>query len=230
MGRRTGAQSLHPVSEFADLPLQSFDRRGAHSRRGKEVAHFFRLEPDPLEGLGIDRALDKAIDLAANGADFAFKSGGCHLRIVRLQSRAQFGRHCVERAKERFPVSSLPQHFDALGQIPDGAFEPNDCVSRRQVGQTAGNSGDLNAQGGDVDGVDALIRSTQAFQPAGPRTTVVGRRVRRPGRQVDLRKRIVIARVGRVADAFGVRVCFRSRRLLRTCALGLVAGVRLGGF
>ena len=134
---RSGARAepLDPVSQFADLPLQPFQRRRAQRRGSKEIAHFFRLLADALKCFGIDRRRREAVDLAADRADLAFERRGRRLRIMRFQRRAEFGGHRLERSEHRFAVTALAQHLDALREIADGALERDNCVARRKIGE-----------------------------------------------------------------------------------------------
>ena len=135
------------VGEFADLPLHPLERRGAQSGGSEEVAHFLRLPPDALERLGFDRRRGEAVDLAADGADLAFEPGGDRLRVVRLQRRAQFGRHRLERSQQRFAVAVLTHHLDPPHEVADRALERDHRIARRKVGEALAHGRDLGPHG-----------------------------------------------------------------------------------
>ena len=94
------SQPFDPVSEIANLALQPFDRRRAGGRCNEQVAHLLCLQSNSLESLRIDRCVGQGVDLAAEGAYFNFQSGGDRSRIVRLERRAKFGRHRLQRREQ----------------------------------------------------------------------------------------------------------------------------------
>ena len=195
------------------------------------------MDADAFEGLGIDRALGQTIDLGADSADIAFKSGGGQPRIVRLQRRAKFSRHRVQRRQKRFTTSALSQLVDAFGQVPNGAFQRDDGIPRREVGQTARHRGDLAAHCVDVGDANALIGSKHGVQFGSQRTNVVTHRLRRLDRGAGLPTirsvaRRVITLVGWIAGISALLIRFSLLRLSRTHGkpLGAETRVRSTGF
>ena len=152
MRRGTCAELLDAIGELADPPLHPLERRGAQSGGSEEVAHFLRLPPDVFERLRLDRRRREAVDLAADGAELAFELGGDRLRIVHLQGRPQFGRHRLERSRQRFAMAVLTHPLDALHEVADRALERDHRIARRKVGEAPAHRRDLGPHGVEIDG------------------------------------------------------------------------------
>ena len=184
MRRRTCGQSIHAIGEFADLTLQPLDWRRTHGRRGEQVADLLGLPTNALELVRVDRGLREAVDLPANRADLALKPSGDRLWVMRLQSRAQFGRHGVQRGEQRFALTAFAQHCDPLRQIADRALERDDRIARREVGETSRHRGDLDAHGVDLRGADARtgLFAPQVVEPADENPKFLDQRRRSRGR------------------------------------------------
>ena len=162
MRSRARAKPLDAVRQFADLPLQPFERRRAQRGRSEEIAHFFRLPPDALERLGVDRGRRQVIDLGADRADLALEPSSHGLQVMRFQRRAEFGGHRLERSEHRFAVTAFTQHLHPLHEVVDGALKRDNRVARRKIGETLAHGADLGAHGVEVDGGGALIGSLAA--------------------------------------------------------------------
>ena len=159
MRSRTRAEPLDAISQFADLPLQPFERRGAQGGRGEEIAHFFRLLSDAFIRLRLDCRRREAVDLAADRADLALEPGGRGLRVMRLHHRVEFRGHRLERREHRFAVAALTQHLNPLHEIANRALERDHRVARRKIGEALAHGVDLGAHGAEVDGGGARFGS-----------------------------------------------------------------------
>ena len=152
-----GGEPLDPVSQFADLALQSLKRRRAQRCGGEEIAHFFRLPADALKCLRLYRRRREAVDLAADRADLAFERRGCRLRVMSLQRSTKFGSHRFKRSEHRFAVTALPQHLHTLREVADRALDRNDRIAWGQLSEALAHCVDLSAHGAEVDGGIPLI-------------------------------------------------------------------------
>ncbi len=159
----TRAEPLDAIGQFADLPLQPFERRRAQRGRGEEIAHFLRLPPDGFKRLRVLIAVAARLSILPPIARISRSSpGGRRLRIMRLQRRAEFGGHRLERSEHRFAVTALTQHLHPLHEVADGALERDHRVARRKIGEAPAHGVDLGAHGAEVDGGGALIGSLAA--------------------------------------------------------------------
>ena len=146
LGRRTRRQPLDAVREIADLLFQPFDRHRPHGGRGQEVAHFLGLRADALERRGIDDALGDGVDLGVDRANLALEPLHRRLRIVGAQRVPDLTDQRLERRDERFARAIVAHRSDAFAQIAHRAFERDDGVARRKIGEAARHRRELGAQ------------------------------------------------------------------------------------
>ena len=147
MGRGTSAELLHAIGEFADPPFHPFERCGAQGGGSEKVANLLGLSPDAFERLRFDRRRREAVDLAADGADFAFEPGDDRVGVVCLHCRAQFRRHRLERDEQRVAAAVPTRRLDALHEVSDRAFERDDRIARRKVAEAFAHRRDLGPHG-----------------------------------------------------------------------------------
>ena len=153
--RRSGAPAVRPAPE----------RMAAAARRFRTSSVWRRMRSN-LSGSIAPSARPSIFPPIAR--NLAFEPGGDLLRVMRLQGRAQFGRHGVQRREQRFAVAVFAQHGDPLRQIADRALESDDRVARRQVRETSRHRGDLDAHRLDLRGADARagLFATHVVEPA----------------------------------------------------------------
>ena len=158
-------EAVDAVGKFADLVFQPFQRRAALGRLGQQIPHLFGLLSDAIKAFWADRGLGQPVDLARQRGNFTLQASDHQLRVVRLQARAQVGRHCVQRSDQRFGLASLTEQGDSLCQVSNRAFERDDRVAGREFGETAVHRCEPFPQRGQVHGADALILvSTKSFR------------------------------------------------------------------
>ena len=180
------AESLDAIGELADLPLEPLERRRAQRGASEQIAHLFGLLADAFERLGLDRRRREAVDLGADCANLALKPGRRRLRVMRLHRRAELGRHRLERSEHRFAVAALPQRLDPLDKIADRAFERDDGVARRKIGEALAHGVDLGAHCAHVDGGGKRFGSLapHVVELHGESANVVEQQTRERGRGV----------------------------------------------
>ena len=150
--RRTRRQPVDAVGEVADLLFQPFDRHRPRGGRGQQVADFFGLRADALERRGIDDALGDGVDLGVDRANLALEPLHGGLRIVRAQSVPDLNDQRLERRDERLARAIVAHRRDAFAQIAHRAFQRDDGVARREIGEAARHRRELGAEPLNVDG------------------------------------------------------------------------------
>ena len=240
-GAGLDAKPLDAVREIADLLFQPFDRHRPRRGRGQKVADFFGLRADALERRGIDDALGDGVDFGVDRANLALEPLHGGLRIVRAQSVPDLRDQRLERRDERVARAAVAHRRDALAQIAHRAFERDDGVARRQIGEAARHRRELGAQSLHVDGrlralfalfaahlVEARLRASdlvaQRVDQRRPRAGAAAplRRFRRcDGRRQGPRPKLVSA-----LPALEVGRCARASSSLRRRAICETASCR----
>ena len=118
---------------------------------GEQIAHFFGLGANALEGGGIDDALGDRVDLGAKRAQLALEPGDGGVRVMGAQRLARLG----DQRGQRVARAAVAKRGDAFAEIAHRAFERDDRVARREIGEAARHRRQLAAQRLDVDAAGA---------------------------------------------------------------------------